>query len=185
MTAPVSTMRRRDWWTRSAGRAEAGFNLLKAIGRVKGNAKRTCKNSIVELIWIVSWVDNLLLVRASACAKSRDGRVITREACRILADDQDKRTAFDSIMRLGSKAKASEWIVKLVRGEHPKTTPEENEARRRSKIGEKARARSIKKEEHARTMLERHERALLREQRLVERWRSVVARYDRRFRAPA
>ena len=169
-----------DWWTRSASTVDAAMNLLKRIHRYKGNVQIVDRRGQPRRTLVVSWALDLVASRAVACAKSRQGRLVTQRAAAILADDPSARDVFDSVYRLSGKRAASAWVVALVAKPEPTLSPEEAKIARAHAASVAAAKRAAQREAHARRMLAKHERALKREERLVARWGRVVARYDRR-----
>ncbi len=154
------------WWSRAVTEAEAVENLLRSMGKLRAFGTS-------------SWPRWLIACRRTAHRSPRQLDT-TRAIARVLADDQEKREAFEAAYRInprGAKRIAESLVAP------PPPTKEEVRARQRQGV-----ERAVdRRESRARSMLHHHRiqlaRALKRveaEKKLIAKWQARVAYYDKK-----
>jgi hypothetical protein len=138
------------------------LDLLRSVGRASA-----MKGTMVWL-WISTLTDMLKRSR------KRSTKTMIKTAARTLADDDELRAAFESVVRLGEGRSVAMWITQRF-GPAP-LTEEQRLAARLAGVQAKAK----REEAHARAKLAEHETALKRERQAVKRWRAKVRYYDRK-----
>ncbi len=160
--------KRCSWWSEAPTESAAAHELLKRIARVKAHGKS-------------SWPRWLIACRHSAMrtAKQID---VTRAVMVLLADDEEKRLAFESAYRLNPRA-AAKLVASWVTPPKVELTPEEKRA---AMLGGVKRVVD-KRENRARGMLHHHRVQLARalrqvesEKKLIAKWQARVAYYDKK-----